>query len=111
MRPSAQSNVIPLPPAPVAPWQHAAELLWPAWQSLARWEGTSADELGSPFGELVVLLWSLRRFGGAEADPLAGELPGRMREGACDPLLEDLAECAFALGAGWAEARQRAARS
>ncbi len=84
----------------------AADMLWPAWQSLARWEETSAAELGLPFGELIVLLWSLHRFGGTEVGRIvAGELFDRLSEDGCDPLLEDVAECAFALGAGWAEAR------
>jgi hypothetical protein len=88
-------------------WRRAADQIWPAWQALEHWEETSVAELGPPFGELVLLLWSLHRFGGTEAGiVLASELLDRLPVGArLDPVLEDIVECAFALGAGWAGAR------
>jgi hypothetical protein len=88
-------------------WQSAAAQMWPAWRALCRWEETSAAELGPPFGDLLVLLWAVHRFSASDAGVILVDcMLDAVADGpACDPLLADLAECAFALGAGWAEAR------
>ncbi len=97
-------------PGTGAQWRHAAGQIWPAWRALCRWEETSATELGLPFGELVVLLWALHRFGDSDAGVVvAADLLDDLSGGGwSDPLLADVAECAFALGAGWAESRRTA---
>lgn len=76
-----------------------AERMWPAWRSLTTWEDRAAGEFGQLLGQLVLLLWGVHRFSGVD-EPLViyEELTDA---GTYDPLLADIAEMAFALGASW----------
>jgi hypothetical protein len=92
--------------AAAAALRRAGERMWPAWRSLEDWETASAAEFGESLAELVLLLWSVHRFAGTDAVILAQEISDF---GVCDPLLQDVTEMAFALGAAWANALSRTA--
>jgi hypothetical protein len=84
-----------------------AARLWPAWKGLNRWEETIADELPELLGDLILLLWSVHRLGegsvgGALLDAAVDE---DLRPTMSDPVLDDIVQLAFALGAAWAEDR------
>ena len=75
-----------------------------AWRTLERWEHRAQSALGADYPELLVVLWTVHRFavcstGMMLLDTLLDEsMHLRDRE----PLLEDVASLAFALGASWA---------
>lgn len=76
-----------------------ADAMWPAWRTLTTWEERAAEEFGSLLGRLLLLLWAVHRFAGVDqALVVCEEL---VDLGAYDPLLADIAELAFALGAAW----------
>jgi hypothetical protein len=88
-------------------WRQAADALWPAWQTLGRWEQTAVGEVGPEFGELLLLLWSIHRFTGSDEgvavfDQIVDE---DFHLTFADPVTVDAVEVAFALGAAWAESR------
>ena len=90
-------------------WTETAARMWPAWKGLERWEEVAALELDEALGELILLLWSVHRF--ADSQPGAPVfdkmLDDNMHPLFADPVLVDVAELAFALGAAWAEDRSR----
>lgn len=88
----------------------AAAGLWPAWKGLERWEETAADELSEPLGELIVLLWTVHRFGAASIGTalLDFVVDEELHPTIYDPVLDDIVEMAFALGAAWAAERTHA---
>jgi len=96
-------------PASLGRRTSAAMRLWPAWRALDEWEGLASDELGGSLGELLVLLWSVRRLLFAtESLALFNEfIDEELHPEFSDPLLEDIVEVAFALGAAWANDRSR----
>lgn len=75
-----------------------------AWPALELWEHRAESVLGPEFAELVVVLWVVHRFavctsGMVVVDALLDESM-QLREP--QPVLEDVASLAFALGAAWA---------
>jgi hypothetical protein len=87
----------------------AASQLQSAWNGLGYWEDMAEDELGAALGELVMLLWSIHRFGHGPfgrmmVDAVIAEVAGPAGE---DPVLDDILTMTFALGAAWAEDRRR----
>lgn len=90
--------------AATAPADAGRAALCAAWPSLDRWEQRAEASFGAEFAELVVVLWTVHRFaacpaGMAVVDALVDESM-HLRER--QPVLEDLASLAFALGAAWA---------
>jgi len=83
--------------------------LWPAWRGLQGWEETVDDEIGDQLGDVVLLLWAVHRFAGLEGAEVILDLvldsealgPGT------DPILHDIVQVAFAMGASWAGSRGR----
>jgi len=87
----------------------AARRLWPAWHNVDEWEEKSSDELGARLGDLLIVLWSVRRFAVLEEcetmiDDLLDEA---LTPGVSSPMVEDLVEFAFAIGAAWAHSQER----
>jgi hypothetical protein len=82
--------------------------LWPAWKGLNRWEETVASELPELLGGLILLLWSIHRLGEGSAGGalLDAAVDEDLRPTMSDPVLDDIVELAFALGAAWAEGRE-----
>jgi hypothetical protein len=90
-------------------WRSAADQMWPAWKGLNRWEETAASELDAVLGEFILLLWSVYRFAPTQDGPALFDqiLDGNLHPSFSDPVLEDIVEVAFALGAAWADDRGR----
>ena len=80
----------------------AGERMWPAWRALQAWEQRASTEFGDTLGRIVLLLWTAHCFGGNE-DAVALCLDA-VESIDRDSVLADVAEVAFALGAGWAAA-------
>ncbi len=90
-------------------WRDAAARMWPAWKGLNRWEDTASGDFEAVLGEFILLLWSVHRFGpGDDGTALFDQIvDDGMPPTFSDPVLEDIVEVAFALGAAWAEDRGR----
>jgi hypothetical protein len=90
-------------------WRAAADQMWPAWKGLNRWEETAAEELDQVLGEFILLLWSVYRFAPSVDGPALFDqiLDADLHPTFNDPVLEDIVEVAFALGAAWADDRGR----
>jgi hypothetical protein len=90
-------------------WRSAAPQMWPAWKGLNRWEETASADFEAVLGEFILLLWSVHRFGpGDDGTALFDHIvDDNLHPTFSDPVLEDIVEVAFALGAAWAEDRRR----
>ncbi len=82
--------------------QTAEERLWSAWSALECWNRRAADDFGDDLAKFVLLLWTARCFGAN--DDAAAMCLDLVDSCAPDSALAEIAEVAFALGAGWAEA-------
>ena len=89
-------------------WASAvADRLWSAWCGLQSWEDAVDDEMGDRLGDVVLLLWAVHRFAGVEGGEviLDSVLDGEVDPVDRDPVLHDLVQVAFAMGASWASSR------
>jgi hypothetical protein len=111
-RTAGDGRILPLhprigaPPQPGDPtWRSVADEMWPAWQALNRWEENVERDLGESLGELVVLLWGVHRLAGVSPGAVLVDemLEGGLLDELLTPLVHDIVETAFALGAAWAE--------
>ena len=78
--------------------------LWSSWPELARWEDRAEEEFGPQLADLIVVLWSLHRLGAtAEGIALLQQITDAEADGeSVDPVLQDILDMSFALGAAWA---------
>lgn len=86
-----------------------AASLWPAWRSLQGWEDAVDDEMGDQLGDVVLLLWAVHRFAGLDGAEriIESVLDGEDAPPETDPVLHDIVQVAFAMGASWAGSRGR----
>lgn len=92
----------------------AAHSLWPAWRDLELWRSRVDAELPGEMNRLLPELWQLWRgleLSEEEAAPGSSSLDAavddRLSREDLTLLVEDLYRAVFALGAGWAQSRDR----
>ena len=84
-------------------WGRDGTRLWPAWQSLRDWEEHIDRAFSVRLGEELLVLWMISRLACGGENTLLRELIGAdLRPRHADPIAEDIAVTAFALGAAWA---------
>lgn len=87
----------------------AVDALERAWRELPQWEDAVTDSLGHGVASELLALWALSRIGpvGEESLAILPELTqedGLARLGG--PMLRDLVQVAFSLGAAWGARRE-----
>jgi hypothetical protein len=92
----------------------AAHSLWPAWRDLELWRSRVDAELPGEMSRLLPELWQIWRGielpaedSAPDASSLDAAVDDRLRSEDLALLLEDLYRAVFALGAGWAQSRDR----
>ena len=91
-----------------------AHRLWPAWRDLDIWRARVDAELPGEMGRLLPELWQMwnsQELPEEAAAPGASSLDGAIGDRLSDEemalLMEDLYRAVFALGAAWAQGRDR----